>query len=46
MSTVRLPMDAFKAARPQLALRIASVRLKLIGRPTGNVLLDDLEIGR
>jgi hypothetical protein len=45
MSTVRIPVDAFEAAKPQLAHRVASVRLKLIGRVTGNILLDDLEIG-
>ena len=45
MSTVRLPVDAFEAVKPQLAHRVAAVRLKLIGRVTGNILLDDLEIG-
>ena len=44
MRTVRLPIDAFKAASPSLNLtNIQSVTLWLAGRATGNILVDDLE---
>ncbi len=42
--TVRLPLDAFKAVNPGLNLsNVAQVRLLLIGRATGRVLVDDVE---
>jgi hypothetical protein len=44
--TVRLPFDAFQAASPALDLaNIQSVQLVLIGRASGDILADDLEIG-
>lgn len=46
MRTVRLPIDAFKAANPSFNQNgIQSVTLRLIGRATGNILVDDLEFG-
>lgn len=46
MRTVRVPVDAFKAANPSLdATSIQRVTLKLIGRATGNILVDDVEFG-
>ncbi|TRW46615.1 alpha/beta hydrolase [Georgenia yuyongxinii] len=42
--TVRLPLDAFTAVNQALDLgAIRSVRLRLLLRPTGRVLVDDLE---
>jgi dienelactone hydrolase len=42
--TVRLPMDAFHAANPALSLgAIAHVSLRLAGRPTGHIVVDDIE---
>jgi hypothetical protein len=44
--TVRLPFDAFRAVNPSLNLgNIQSVHLLLVGRATGNILADDLELG-
>lgn len=46
MRTVRLPIDAFRAANPDLSLStIQSVTLWLAGRATGHILVDDLELG-
>jgi hypothetical protein len=42
--TVRLPLDAFKAVNPDLNPgNVTRVRLLLIGRATGRILVDDLE---
>ncbi|MBM4441528.1 MAG: hypothetical protein FJ027_14030 [Candidatus Rokubacteria bacterium] len=47
LRTVRLPLDAFLAANPAFSLAtIQTVTLKLIGQPTGHLLVDDLEIGQ
>jgi hypothetical protein len=44
--TVRLPFDAFHAVNPALNLgAIRSVHWLLVGRATGNILADDLELG-
>lgn len=44
MRTVRLPLDAFKAANPALDLgAIRSVALRFTARPTGHILGDDFE---
>jgi hypothetical protein len=44
MRTVRLPLDAFKAANPGLTLgNIKSVSLRFNARPTGHILADDIE---
>ncbi|HJQ33112.1 MAG TPA: hypothetical protein VJ866_13070 [Pyrinomonadaceae bacterium] len=46
MRTVRLPLDAFRAANPALSVsNIQSVTLSLMGRATGNILADDCEFG-
>jgi len=46
LQSVRLPLDAFQALNPGLNLgRIESVRLHLAGRASGNILVDDLEVG-
>lgn len=46
MRTVRVPIDAFKAANPDFdPASIQRVTLKLTGRATGNILVDDLEFG-
>ncbi len=44
MRTVRLPLDAFLAANPALNLNaIRSVTLRFMARPTGHILVDDIE---
>jgi dienelactone hydrolase len=44
MRTVRLPLDAFLAANPALNLNdIRSVTLRFMARPTGQILVDDIE---
>jgi hypothetical protein len=44
MRTVRLPLDAFRAANPALNLGdIRSVTLRFMARPTGHILADDFE---
>lgn len=46
MRTVRIPVDAFKGANPAFNHNhIQSVTLWLAARPTGNILVDDLEFG-
>ncbi|HVR99280.1 MAG TPA: hypothetical protein VMW27_21850 [Thermoanaerobaculia bacterium] len=46
LRTMRLPADAFKAVQPALNLNdIRAVKLELIGRATGHVLVDDIELG-
>lgn len=47
MRTVRLPLDAFQAANSALNVgAIQSLTLRLAARPTGNILVDDLEFSR
>jgi len=46
MRTIRIPADAFQAANPALSLgSIDRVTVRLAARPTGHILIDDLEIG-
>ena len=46
MRTMRLPGDAFKAVTPALNLaNIRVVKLQLIGRASGHILVDDIELG-
>jgi dienelactone hydrolase len=43
--TILLPMDAFTAANPALNPgAITAVTLQLVGRPTGRLLVDDIEL--
>jgi dienelactone hydrolase len=45
--TVRLPLDAFTAVNPSLPLHaVVQVSVRLLGRPSGRVLVDDIEIAR
>jgi hypothetical protein len=47
MKTVRLPLDAFKAANPFLAVtNIQSIALWTAARATGHIVADDLEFSR
>lgn len=47
MRTVRLPIDAFKAMNPAFSpASVKSVALWLAARPTGNILIDDIEFSR
>ncbi len=44
MRTMRLPLDAFQTANPALRLNsIQSISIRLTGRATGNILIDDIE---
>lgn len=44
MRTVRLPLDAFKAANPDFDFsNIKSVSLRLIGRASGDIVADEIE---
>lgn len=44
MRTVRVPLDAVLATNPSLSLNnIQSVNVRLMARPTGNVIIDDIE---
>lgn len=46
MRTVRIPMDAFTAVNPAFDLgNIVRVTVNLTARPTGHILVDDIEIG-
>jgi hypothetical protein len=46
MRTVRLPLDAFQAVQPALDIgNIQSVTVRFAARPSGHVLVDDIEIG-
>ncbi|MDH3680348.1 MAG: hypothetical protein OEV40_10420 [Acidimicrobiia bacterium] len=43
--SVRIPLDAFAAVNPALALTsLAAIRLQLRGRATGRILVDDIEV--
>jgi hypothetical protein len=46
MRTVRLPLDAFRSANPNLNLgNIQSITLRFMARPTGHIIGDDFEVG-
>lgn len=46
LRTVRIPLDAFKAVNPELNLNnIQTVALRFAARPSGHILVDDLEVG-
>jgi hypothetical protein len=46
LQTVRLPFDAFQAAAPGFNVAaIQSITLRMIARDTGDILMDDLELG-
>jgi hypothetical protein len=46
LQTVRLPFDAFQAVAPGFNVAtVQSIKLRMIARDKGNVLMDDLELG-
>lgn len=46
MRTMRIPLDAFEAVNPTLSMgSIVGVKLRLVSRLTGHVLVDDIELG-
>lgn len=46
LQAIRLPFDAFEAVAPGFNVAaIQNIKLRMIARDTGNILIDDLELG-